>query len=120
MTIDANAAWTVSAALPYPARRGALQVVEFGEEHIGEAARLHAATYLRARDSNGAMPAGPLDPAPVESLLRRALEAGPALAAGRDGALAGYTAGFPVPGASGTSTIVWQREGRERNDDRSR
>jgi len=121
MAIDTSAAGIVSAALPHSGDRGSLQVVEFEEKHIAEAARLHAGSYRRALESNPALPASPLDPAPVEALLRRAIAAGPAVAALHDGELAGYMGGymggFAVPGLRGAAAGIhvpeWAHGARE-------
>jgi hypothetical protein len=110
MAIDTSAAGVDPAALPHSSRWDSLRIVEFGPRHIPEAARMHLASYRRAMASNPALPAGPLDPRPVESLLRRAAAAGPAVAAIRDGELEGSVAGFPVPRLRGSGTGVHSPE----------
>jgi len=93
-------------ALPRP---GWADVVEIGDldlSHLAEAARLPAAEFRRLWTALPALPSGSLDPETVEPLLRQAISCGPAVAAIRDGELAGYMAGFPVPRLRGAGTGV--------------
>jgi GNAT superfamily N-acetyltransferase len=117
MAIDTSAAGIVSAALPYSSPLGSLQIVELEQGHVAEAARLHVATYRHALEANALLPRELLNPAPVESLLRRAIAAGPAVAAVRYGELAGYMAGFAVPRLRGvgvgTHLPEWAHGARE-------
>ncbi|MGA2512702.1 MAG: hypothetical protein ABSG37_03685 [Candidatus Limnocylindrales bacterium] len=105
MTIDIGAA-SDCPSLPRPGRRDAVEIVDFDQSHLADAARLHAAGFQRLRRAVPALPQGFPGPGTTETLLRRAISAGPAVAAIRNGQLAGYLAGHPVPGLRGSGTGV--------------
>ncbi|HEY1168995.1 MAG TPA: GNAT family N-acetyltransferase [Candidatus Limnocylindrales bacterium] len=105
MSVDIGAA-DGGPALARPGRGDAVQIVDLDPSHLAEAARLYAAEFRRLRGAVPALPPGFLDPEMAEPLLRRAISAGPAVAAIRDGQLAGYMAGFPVPRLRGSGTGV--------------
>jgi GNAT superfamily N-acetyltransferase len=121
MAVDSSAAGPVPAALPYSVGRDPLRIVEFEPRHVAEAAHLHVASNRQVLGAIPVLPAELLDPEPVERLLRRAVAAGPAVAAVRGDETVGYLTGLAVPGlrSSGVGVFVPEWAHGARSDDRS-
>lgn len=75
-----------------------MKIVPFTPDHVGRAAELFAARYVRLREHVPDLPRGWADPAVIEpSITRIAGDGRPCLAAFDGGALVGYIAGWLVP-----------------------
>jgi GNAT superfamily N-acetyltransferase len=95
--------------LPHSMRRG-IRIDDLNASQLAPAARLHAGRLRQLREAVPELPAGIPDRTAIEALLRRAIAAGPAVAALRDGELIGYMTGLPIPGLRGSGIGVYVPE----------
>jgi GNAT superfamily N-acetyltransferase len=86
--------------------RAAVEIVDLDAAHLPQAAELYASDFALRRGRLPLLRPEQLDTGAVELLLRRAIEAGPSVAAVRDGSLTGFMVGFPVPGLRGSGMGV--------------
>jgi GNAT superfamily N-acetyltransferase len=113
MTSIGGAGDRMSPALP---RSTGMAIVELDKSHLPDAARLFADGYGRLRRAVPALPASYLDGSATVAPLTRLLAAGssgrviPAVAAIRDGRLAGYMASMAAPGLRGSGTAAYVPE----------
>jgi GNAT superfamily N-acetyltransferase len=112
MTTSASPDTATRGDTPNLARGGGddVRIVDLDGSLLPRAASIFAERFGRLREAVPELPRDLLDPAATEPLLRRAIDAGPAVAAMRGDELAGYMAGLAVPGLRGAGCASYVPE----------